>query len=83
LPDPARGIEGLHCGPEEATMFELRVMSGLHQGAALPLIGDRWVVGAQEDSDLVLYDPGILTQHLVPAAHPRAMDARAFAGHRL
>ena len=27
-------------------MFELRVLNGLHQGAALPLIGEQWLIGA-------------------------------------
>lgn len=45
-------------------MHELRVMSGLHRGAALPLIGDHWIVGSADDADLVLFDPGIATHHL-------------------
>lgn len=45
-------------------MFELRVLSGLHRGAALPLVGDQWVVGAAEDADLALYDPGVCARHL-------------------
>ncbi|AXO90007.1 type III secretion protein [Pseudomonas parafulva] len=45
-------------------MFELRVLSGLHRGAALPLVGDEWVVGAAEEADLALYDPGICTRHV-------------------
>ncbi|MGN8274601.1 FHA domain-containing protein [Pseudomonas sp. SMV71] len=45
-------------------MFELRVLSGLHRGAALPLVGDEWVVGAAEDADLALYDPGICARHV-------------------
>lgn len=45
-------------------MFELRVLSGLHRGAALPLVGDQWLVGAAEDADLALYDPGICARHL-------------------
>ncbi|QXI53258.1 MULTISPECIES: FHA domain-containing protein [Pseudomonas] len=44
-------------------MFELRVLSGLHRGAALPLVGEQWVVGAAEDADLALYDPGICGRH--------------------
>jgi len=44
-------------------MFELRVLSGLHQGAALPLFGDQWCIGASEEADLELYDPGIEAQH--------------------
>lgn len=38
-------------------MFELRVLSGLHQGAALPLIGEQWLIGADAEHDLALYDP--------------------------
>lgn len=45
-------------------MFELRVMSGLHRGAALPLVGDTWVIGAAEEADLVLFDPGVQKSHV-------------------
>lgn len=44
-------------------MFELRVLNGLHQGAALPLIGEQWLIGAHADHDLALYDPGIAALH--------------------
>nr|WP_314560997.1 FHA domain-containing protein [uncultured Pseudomonas sp.] len=44
-------------------MFELRVLDGLHQGAALPLFGEQWSIGAHADADLVLNDPGIAGQH--------------------
>lgn len=44
-------------------MYELRVLTGLHQGAALPLCGDTWSVGAADTSDLALYDPGIAGHH--------------------
>lgn len=37
-------------------MFELRVLSGLHCGAALPLSGDRWQIGASPLADLLLSD---------------------------
>ena len=40
-------------------MFELRVLSGLHLGAALPLFGDSWVLGQSADADLLLSDDGI------------------------
>ncbi|WP_233631287.1 FHA domain-containing protein [Pseudomonas sp. S30] len=49
---------------EELAMFELRVLSGLHRGAALPLVGDEWTVGAAPDVDLALYDPGICARHV-------------------
>ena len=44
-------------------LFELRVLSGLHQGAALPLFGERWSIGAHQDMDLELYDPGVEARH--------------------
>ncbi|WP_350616889.1 FHA domain-containing protein [Pseudomonas sp. HY7a-MNA-CIBAN-0227] len=45
-------------------MFELRVLNGLHQGAALPLFGEQWCIGASVDADLALYDPGIAPRHV-------------------
>lgn len=44
-------------------MHELRVLTGQHQGAALPLFGDQWWIGAGDESDLVLSDPGIALRH--------------------
>ena len=44
-------------------MFELRVLDGLRQGAALPLFGEQWSIGAHADADLALNDPGIAEQH--------------------
>jgi type III secretion protein D len=44
-------------------MYELRVLNGLHHGAALPLIGERWVIGCDERQDLLLQDPGIAQRH--------------------
>lgn len=44
-------------------MFELRVLDGVHQGAALPLFGEAWSIGAHRDADLVLSDPGIAEHH--------------------
>ncbi|WP_177413471.1 FHA domain-containing protein [Pseudomonas sp. R5-89-07] len=44
-------------------MFELRVLDGLHQGAALPLFGEQWSLGANPDADLLLNDPGVAEHH--------------------
>jgi type III secretion protein D len=52
-------------------MFELRVLDGLHQGAALPLFGQQWSIGAHAEADLVLSDPGIAERH----AHLRLIDS--------
>ena len=43
-------------------MFELRVLTGLHQGAALPLVGEQWAIGSDTDLDLALQDSGV--EHL-------------------
>ncbi|WP_455824634.1 FHA domain-containing protein [Pseudomonas graminis] len=44
-------------------MFELRVLDGLHEGAALPLFGEQWSIGCHPDADLILSDPGVAEQH--------------------
>lgn len=44
-------------------MYELRVLNGLHRGAALPLIGEHWLIGSSEQHDLLLQDPGIARRH--------------------
>lgn len=44
-------------------MFELRILSGLHRGATLPLDERILVIGADDDADVVLVDPGIETRH--------------------
>jgi len=40
-------------------MLELRILSGLHRGAAFPLDGDTIRLGSNPDNDLVLCDPGM------------------------
>lgn len=45
-------------------MFELRVLNGSQQGAALPLFGEQWCVGTRPDADLVLYDPAVAGRHV-------------------
>ncbi|MGA9700061.1 FHA domain-containing protein [Pseudomonas sp.] len=52
-------------------MFELRVLDGRHEGAALPLFGEQWSIGCHPDADLVLSDPGVAEQH----ARLRLIDA--------
>jgi type III secretion protein D len=44
-------------------MYELRVLSGLHRGATLPLDDNPHVIGASDDADVVLVDPGIEAKH--------------------
>lgn len=44
-------------------MYELRILSGLHRGATLPLDDHPHVLGASDDADVVLVDPGVETNH--------------------
>lgn len=44
-------------------LYELRVLTGLHRGAALPLTGGEWSIGSSNGADLALYDPGIKDRH--------------------
>lgn len=50
-------------------MFELRVLSGLHLGAALPLFGDSWVIGQAGEADLLLSDEGVSATHCTLHRH--------------
>lgn len=40
-------------------MLELRILTGLHRGAALPLDGDELRIGSGGQNDLILLDPGM------------------------
>ncbi len=53
-------------------MYELRILSGLHRGAMLPLDDNSLLVGASEDADVVLVDDGVKPRH--------AMLSRAGSG---
>lgn len=48
----------------QALQLELRVLTGLHQGAALLLIDDEVVLGSAPQCDVVLLDEGIAPRHL-------------------
>ncbi|MEE4071182.1 FHA domain-containing protein [Pseudomonas viridiflava] len=48
---------------ETDKLYELRVLTGLHRGAALPLNGEQWSIGSSAGADLALYDPGIKNRH--------------------
>ena len=63
-PSGTAWADGIFTGTAVVMMFELRVLTGLHQGAALPLFGEQWCIGAHPEADLVLYDPGIAARHV-------------------
>lgn len=44
-------------------MFELRILSGLHRGATLPLSEEALSLGASDEADVVLLDEGIKLRH--------------------
>ena len=44
-------------------MHELRILSGLHRGATLPLDANAHAIGASEEADVVLVDSGIEQLH--------------------
>ena len=59
-------------------MFELRILSGMHRGATLPLDQRALNIGADDDADVVLVDPGIAADHatLTPGAQGWTLEAR-------
>jgi len=40
-------------------MLELRILTGLHRGAALPLDGEAIQIGSASENDIILVDPGM------------------------
>lgn len=44
-------------------MLELRILSGYHRGATLPLGAEPLAIGGSEDADVVLADPGLAGHH--------------------
>lgn len=64
-------------------MFELRVLSGLQQGAALPLVDGEWRIGAADDADLALYDPGVQGRHALLQVAGDQWTIAALAGAAL
>ncbi|CCG85905.1 type III secretion system inner membrane ring subunit SctD [Erwinia piriflorinigrans] len=61
-------------------MHELRVLTGLHRGAALPLSGQQWWIGAAQDADLALFDPGIKDRHCQLVKTDRGWEVTALEG---
>ncbi|TLV11645.1 EscD/YscD/HrpQ family type III secretion system inner membrane ring protein [Klebsiella indica] len=61
-------------------MYELRVLTGLHRGAALPLSGQQWCIGAAQDADLALYDPGVKDRHCQLSKTEQGWQALALEG---
>lgn len=61
-------------------MYELRVLTGLHRGAALPLSGQQWWMGAAQDADLALFDPGIKDRHCQLVKTEKGWEVTALEG---
>ena len=66
----------------------LRVLSGLHRGAEVPLDTDeRYIIGSDAESAVVLCDRGVAARHCLIAADDygwtcRALDASVMVGNR-
>ncbi len=61
-------------------MYELRVMNGYHRGASLPLLDEALTIGAADEADVVLADPGIESRHAEVALTPSGWTLRALDG---
>lgn len=58
----------LHAHPDSAAdsrALELRICSGIHEGASLRLEPGRLRLGSSEDADVILTDPGLQAIHVV------------------
>lgn len=44
-------------------MHELRILNGYHRGATFPLDGQTCVIGADDEADVVIVDPGVAHRH--------------------
>ncbi|MGE9550886.1 FHA domain-containing protein [Erwinia amylovora] len=64
-------------------MFELRVLSGRHQGAALPVSGGQWTLGQAEDADLLLTDAGVAAHHATLLFAEQRWQLQAMEGRLL
>src|SRR3569833_1260052 len=64
--------------PEFSLLFVLRVMSGLHRGAVVPLRRPGFIVlGSSDDCDLVLMDAGVAPRHAAIMLHEQEIIVRA------
>lgn len=61
-------------------MLELRILNGYHRGATLPLHGEALTVGAGEDADVVLVDPGMQERHASVTPGASGWSLRALDG---
>jgi type III secretion protein D len=59
-----RSAEPLTENRAEQAALQLRVLSGLHQGAAMALEAPGLCIGADAESDVMLLDPGIAPLHV-------------------
>lgn len=44
--------------------YELRVLDGLHKGAAIRLLGESVLIGSDSSCDVILLDEGVLLEHV-------------------
>src|SRR5436309_3551909 len=67
LASPAAELETLHpphgIGVDESPAVALRITSGLHRGASMPLTGLEYLIGSGDDCDVVLRDAAVSAHH--------------------
>jgi hypothetical protein len=67
--------------PPESQSFALRLTRGVHQGALIRLRGNGLlVIGASEECDVILADPGIAARHCVLRKQQSGFALRAMDG---
>ncbi|HWW05970.1 FHA domain-containing protein [Collimonas sp.] len=61
-------------------MVELRILNGYHRGATLPLHEAILIIGASDDADVVLVDPGVAPRHASLQLTPQGWTLAALDG---
>jgi type III secretion protein D len=61
-------------------MHEMRILNGYLRGATVPLTGQSCIIGADEDADVVLRDPGIAARHASLVLAPQGWSLEALDG---
>lgn len=62
-------------------MYELRILSGLHRGATLPLEDQPHSIGASDEADVVITDDGISSNHAKLSSSESGWILTADEGH--
>ncbi|RAM67031.1 hypothetical protein RB25_07500 [Herbaspirillum rubrisubalbicans] len=61
-------------------MYEMRILNGYLRGATVPLSDQVCIIGASDDADVVLADPGIAARHASLSLGPQGWSLEALDG---